>query len=258
MKHWKAILVITTFLGYVFILEPNILTVTRLTLADEGEETAIKLAFFADIHIWTKKPLYSSLLKRLEDEDVDLILFGGDVLSPYTNMNYFRELFIELGSIAPMYSIYGNWEESETGIVDAVFKEAGINVLHTRSTLLEIGGKKIGITGVPSHHYFSWTRFLPEGDYDMKILLIHAPNLLEKFPDILNKFDLVLAGHTHGGQFYIPWVTEALLKSGRGFSGDFFRGLYEYNDTKIYVTRGLGGWFPGRLASPPELVIIEF
>jgi hypothetical protein len=88
--------------------------------------------------------------------------------------------------------------------------------------------------------------------------MVHAPNLLEEHMDILEDYDLVLAGHTHGGQFFIPWLTETILKTSRGFSGDYFRGLYETDGTKIFVTRGVGGWFPGRLASPPEILFIEF
>ncbi len=254
LKHWKLCLLLFVLLIYAFVLEPNILMVERLKLSDTP---SLKIAFFADIHIWIQKPLHSLFLNELRQEKVDLILFGGDVLSPYTDMKYFAELFTELASIAPIYAVYGNWEESETAVVDRIFKQAGVQVLHTRSTTVEVRGKKIGITGAPSHHYFSWTRFLPEEEFDLKILMVHAPNMLEGSADILKKYDLVLAGHTHGGQFYFPWITEWVLKSTRGFSGRYFRGMYKLDETKIYVTRGLGGWFPGRFASLPELVIIE-
>ncbi len=255
MKHWKIWLIVAGIIAYVFLIEPNILTIERLTFS---EEPSAKIAFFADIHIWTKKPIHDHLLERLVDEGVDLILFGGDVLSPYTDMEFMKNYFSQLVRIAPVYVVYGNWEESETDVMGKIYEELGINVIHTRSTVIQIAGKKLGLTGTPSHHYFSWTKFLPDDEYDLKILMVHAPNMLEEHPDILEKFDLVLAGHTHGGQFYIPWLTEIILKSSRGFSGDYYRGLYETNGTKIFVTRGIGGWFPGRLASPPEILFIEF
>lgn len=254
LKHWKGLTLLIGLLLYVFIFEPNVLTVKRLTFS---EKPSIKIAFFADIHIWSKNLLHGQLLKRLREENIDLILFGGDSLSPHTNMKYFQELFTQLVSIAPVYAVYGNWEESETESVDKIYAQAGVTLLHTRSRVIDLGGKKVGLTGAPSHHYFSWTRFLPDQEYDFKILMVHAPNLLENSKDILQKYDLVLAGHTHGGQFYIPWLTQTILESTRGFSGNYFRGFYELENTDIYITRGLGGWFPGRLASPPELVIIE-
>ncbi len=255
MKHWKIWLIVVGIIAYVFLIEPNILTIERLTFS---EEPSAKIAFFADIHIWTKKPIHTHLLERLVEEGVDLILFGGDVLSPYTDMEYMRSYFSELARIAPVFAVYGNWEESETDVMEKIYEELGINVVHTRSAVIQIADKKLGLTGTPSHHYFSWTRFLPEDNYDLKILMVHAPNLLEEHMDILDMYDLVLAGHTHGGQFYIPWLTETILKTSRGFSGDFFRGHYDTNETEIYVTRGVGGWFPGRLASPPEILFIEF
>ena len=255
LKHWKFWLVFACVIAYVFLIEPNILTVERLTFSDDP---SVKIAFFADIHIWTKKPLHDRILEKFADEGVDLILFGGDVLAPYTDMEYMERFLSELTAIAPVYAVYGNWEESETTTMQKVYEEAGINVVHANSAKIQISDKKLGLTGTPSHHYFSWTKFLPEDDYDLKILMVHAPNLLEEREDVLKDFDLVLAGHTHGGQFYIPWLTEAILKSTRRFSGDFFRGLYQINGTKVFVTRGVGGWFPGRLASLPELVFIEF
>lgn len=89
--------------------------------------------------------------------------------------------------------------------------------------------------------------------YDNKrttILLAHQPNAakqaLSQYPDI----DLVLSGHTHGGQFF-PLSVPVYL------GNPFFAGLYHYNGTYVYVSSGTFYYnVPLRLGSTPEITIL--
>ena len=86
------------------------------------------------------------------------------------------------------------------------------------------------------------------------VLLTHTPDL---FPDAAELgVDLVLAGHTQGGQVRLPWlgaiVTDTRL--GRAFAS----GLFRRGGTHLFVTRGIGtSRLPVRFLSPPEAAVIS-
>jgi predicted MPP superfamily phosphohydrolase len=74
---------------------------------------------------------------------------------------------------------------------------------------------------------------------------------------VLESYDLVLSGHIHGGQYVIPFLTKKILDWRNGQDIEFYAGEYKEKETMIYVTRGVGQWFPGRFNCPPELVILD-
>ena len=85
-----------------------------------------------------------------------------------------------------------------------------------------------------------------------KLVLMHAPDY---FPKIAGRFDLALAGHSHGGQIVLPgWGPLLLPEGGRRY----VRGWFTQNGSHLFVNRGVGtGAIPARLLARPELAIIE-
>ncbi len=82
---------------------------------------------------------------------------------------------------------------------------------------------------------------------DVRILLAHHPHLF----DIAESVDLVLAGHTHGGQIMVGPV---------GFGPVFFKywsGLYQRGTTSMVVSNGCGDWFPCRIGAPAEIGLLR-
>jgi predicted MPP superfamily phosphohydrolase len=85
-----------------------------------------------------------------------------------------------------------------------------------------------------------------------KLVLMHAPDY---FPRIAGRFDLALAGHSHGGQIVLPAYGPLLLPEG---GRRYVRGWFTQNRSHLFVNRGLGTSSPpGRLFARPELAIIE-
>lgn len=74
--------------------------------------------------------------------------------------------------------------------------------------------------------------------------------------DKSDRFDLILSGHTHGGQVNLPLIGPLYVNTKTG--GAYTNGFYEINDRKIYITRGIGGSIRLRLNSIPEIVVMEF
>jgi len=87
-----------------------------------------------------------------------------------------------------------------------------------------------------------------------KILLAHSPEIIE---DIAGQnIDLILAGHTHGGQIKIPFVRPFWVPT--KYHGKYANGLFKINNSYLYVNRGVGTTFlPIRFNCPPEITLIE-
>jgi predicted MPP superfamily phosphohydrolase len=86
------------------------------------------------------------------------------------------------------------------------------------------------------------------------VALFHSP---EAFDQLEGRWPLALAGHTHGGQILLPWITRRILPSG---CGRFLSGWYEGRrgpSSRMYVSRGVGtSALPLRLRARPELALI--
>jgi len=249
---------------YVFAIEPNMISTTNIHITDSNSyildnnsqdiQRDLRIVFFSDLHIMCYRDFHKNIIKKIDEAKPDLILFGGDAIAKITDVNGMEEFFFQLKEIAPVYSIFGNWEEYAPIHMRERYERLDISLIEMDTKVVDIKGKKIGITGLESHYFFPQTNFYGiNEENDVNILLIHSPGRLEEYPAITEKYDLILAGHTHGGQFYIPGITDVLMKNSK-----YFRGKFDIENTLGYVTRGIGQWFPGRFNSVPELVIIDF
>ena len=89
---------------------------------------------------------------------------------------------------------------------------------------------------------------------EVLILLSHRPELIEIYKD--NKIDLVLSGHSHGGQIRLPLIG-GIIGPGQGFFPDYDGGIYKEDNTTMIISRGLGNsLFPFRINNDPEIVVI--
>ena len=135
-----------------------------------------------------------------------------------------------------------------------LFKQTPFELLHNQTKVMKIKNTSLNVCGVGEHML---DRCLPEiayKNYQTRfpgIVLAHNPDCLPKLTNYPG--DIVLCGHTHGGQVNIPWMWKSftLLEDIR-----LKRGLYKINDKWVYVNRGLGGTMPFRWFSLPELLFL--
>lgn len=89
----------------------------------------------------------------------------------------------------------------------------------------------------------------------LKILLVHEPQFLETYAE--GKFDLIFAGHAHGGQIRLPF-TQGLFAPGQGVLPKLTSGIHKRGHSVMVISRGLGNsTFPLRVFNRPELVVVE-
>ncbi len=190
----------------------------------------------------------------------DLIIFGGDYI--YASLNYLKDVFLPFNNFNPplgKWGVLGNHDNYlGTKKVIRVLKESAIELLNNSSIKLIFGGNILYIFGVDDFRtgypdLKKAIKFLKEDG--IVIGISHNPLFWEKGK--LNfSADLLLSGHTHGGQIDLPFLGPIFLLPGHG--REYYRGFYNINGNKLYVSRGIGTiHIPLRIFCPPEITFIE-
>jgi uncharacterized protein len=139
-------------------------------------------------------------------------------------------------------------------VIGKFLEDSGIRVLHNRAETVEVADRKIQIVGLGDLWAeeadpvmaFRGSRNLPT------VILAHNPDtkdLISRYP-----WQLMLSGHTHGGQVILPLVGPcfAPVRDRR-----FIAGLYEWQGRRIFITRGVGNLYGYRFCCRPEVSILE-
>lgn len=230
------------------------ITITAPSLDEMGP---LKIAFFSDIH--NAEALLKDTIDILKTEKPDLIIFGGDLV--YVPDRFMRTKwavngFRELCNIAPTYAILGNHDYEKQEQVERVYQSAGVKLLRNEAVdWTTPTGNTIRIVGLGDHNEGDEEPskcMVAKGEEDKPVLLLaHDPESRYNLGDY--EWDLMLAGHTHGGQLGIPFTDKYIsLRSAMP------AGLFDYeNGRKIYVTRGTGSILGMRFFCSPELAIIS-
>ena len=158
-----------------------------------------------------------------------------------------------------VFAVLGNhdfWSGPEvTRAVDQGLADLGVQVLRNRSTALEREGQTLVLAGVDDYWADSYNlkRAMDGVERDnCLILLSHNPDVNEDVDALGLRVDLMLAGHTHGGQIVLPFIGAPFLPS--SFGQKYRAGLVRDGERLTYVSRGLGVYLvPFRLNCPAEV-----
>ena len=233
-----------------------------------------KIAILSDVH---NKPFD---LTVLENEKVDLILIPGDICSEHLSEEAWEQadkdrrsiiwkspdialnLFQELPNIAPTFYSIGNHESRWNEFDKKIVRESGTILLdneYYRFKDMVIGG----ISSIPKelkensdNTYIN----IMEGiigkmkkEEGKKILLLHEPQLYDKYRLQEQPIDLVVSGHAHGGQW--RFFGHGVFAPGQGILPKYTKGFYNGN---LLVSAGMTNTAPvPRLFNPTEIVIAE-
>jgi hypothetical protein len=216
----------------------------------------LKIAQLTDLHTHGIGRRERRVFAILGAEKPDVIVITGDSLAGYGGTyEDCKEVYEQLHAPLGVWFVRGNWENDHP-IRPAkrereFYEGAGVHFLLNANSQLRPDVWLIGLND-PSSGFVRLDTALagiPQGSY--KIALFHAPGYFDR---IAGQVNLVLAGHTHGGQVRIPFVPTFWLPED---SGHYLEGWYEKSGSKMYVNRGLG-WtaLPIRFLCRPEVAII--
>src|ERR1700730_2723370 len=242
--------------------EPFMLTIERREvflrrLPDKLD--GFRIVQLSDLHLG---PLTSGEQLRRAMEvannlDPDIIALTGDYISHERHYAApCAELVGRLRARCGVFAVLGNHDHwTDAALITDLFRSEGIRVLVNEGMRFEKDGSSFWLAGVDDTMVgledLSVALAAARRD-EMKLLLAHNPIILRRAARA--GVDLVLSGHTHGGQ--------VALRSERNASGRprrrLLRGLGRQGETQIYVTRGLGTVIlPIRYGCPPEVSLLE-
>ena len=255
--------------AYAVLVEPRRLERTHTRIPKAGLPPALdglRIALLTDFHVGTGTPLgrVRRACRLAMDARPDLIALTGDLVSQGSGDALGPLLAVldaELRAPLGVYAVPGNHDRAD-GIgrwYRAGSRHPRIEDLTNRAVRLERGGAALRVAGVDSLREgnadpAAALRDAPDADFTL--LLSHNPDLVEEAPAALGPVDLVLSGHTHGGQVRLPFYG-ALWNSSR-YPDLFVAGLVRRPAATVYVSRGIGTvHIPARFLCRPEVAVLE-
>lgn len=259
---WRALAASLSQAARAALAEPYMLKVERQTILLRRLPRALdglRVVQLSDIHHspFTGSSQIQHAVETANSLAPDIIALTGDYVS---HAREFAAPCAEmLGRLRARYGVYavlGNHDHwTDAPLITDLFRAEGIRVLINEGMRFEQRGAAFWLAGVDDT--MVGLEDLPlalagSRDEEMKLLLAHNPIILRRAARA--GVDLVLSGHTHGGQ--VAWRSERSA-SGRP-RRRLLKGLGHRADTQIYVTRGLGtSVLPIRYGCPPEVSLLE-
>ena len=214
------------------------------------EKPTSRVVHFTDVHHKGDRAYLASVVRRINALGPDVVCFTGDLVE---KAGFLPETLELLGGIkAPLYGVPGNhdyWSHANFAEIGKCFAATGGAWLLDERVRTADGKMHIG--GVTCLR--GWPERIPAADGGKNILLLHYPLLAERLG--AQKYDLILAGHSHGGQVRIPFYGALFLPY---WVGKYDMGMFHLPAGPLYVNPGIG-WLetPVRFNCRPEITVFE-
>jgi len=225
----------------------------EIDITDQRIKADTRLVIASDFHIDRATPLWQirQIVEKINEQNPDYILLVGDIIDD--EPENLKEKMEELKNLKAkkIFLSFGNHEFYNAPVKWMIeFTHMGFEVLNNTGTPIEESGIYVG--GIPdagvSDPNFAKVLYWATPEH-YKILMSHSPFVIKNLEK--GQFDLQVSGHTHGGQIF-PF--HFLAKAANGY----LAGMYDVNDTKLYITRGAGYWGPPmRILAPSDISVIN-
>jgi predicted MPP superfamily phosphohydrolase len=234
-------------------VEPTWLKVQPLNLTVDGQRPVHRFVQFTDVHHKGDRLYLKSVIDSINSVAPDFVCFTGDIMENGDFLDEALDLFSEIK--APLYGVPGNHDYS-SGVSFEPIRECfaatgGAWLLDERRELVK-NGSKINLIGLTCLQ--TCQPALPLDPSARNIALMHYPAWARRFPG--QKLDLMLAGHSHGGQVRIPFYGAFILP----YDVDGYdMGLFQTPSGPLYVNPGIGyiAHYDVRFNCRPEITVIE-
>lgn len=265
-----SIIGISLIYGMYFSIEN--LTIKSYAVSSEKIDKSlnnIQIAMISDIHYnnYMDHKRLNKMLNKVQKVSPDVILFGGDLFDTDSNKQISEETISELTSLlkeldAPLgkFAVLGEQDlkdENTKNTVIKVLSDADFEIITNKNVVIRNKNKSgINLIGIDSLDKGSPNIESALGTIDDKtfnIVLTHAPDILDMLP--ANTVDVVLAGHSHGGQ--VDFMFYKVLND-KQYAQKYVSGTHQVNNTKLFISNGFGTTkFDMRLFAPPQLLVLN-
>lgn len=261
-------------LSYAVLVEPTWLEVNRLQIPIAGPPAGapLRIVQLTDFHFQKRVPIsyVESCVRAANAEQPHVIALTGDYIHKGARyVEGIADLLAELSAPLGVYAVLGNHDHAvrnalRVGIrrhprlhqkVSDSLTRRGIRVLHNELLVVDHGGARFQISGVDD----LWSRHcrpdlaLAALDPELPhVMLAHHPCTIELLGE--RRCDLMLSGHTHGGQVHLKrFGSVTLSRRMRNFAA----GLYTHGQSRVYVNKGVGFGLRIRYNRRPEIAVFE-
>lgn len=260
------VLIIGLVFAYARHIEPYATKKKEVTILSPhvGNAAGLTICLFTDTHFseWYTPEHFIKAVSAINDAKPDLVLFLGDLIDNYKayegDTAKISEVLAQIEAPLGKFAVFGNHDygggANQTYI--KIMEAGGFKVLIDEMVHLEENGMRIyGIDDVLIGNGTPEIASAAEVAY-FNIVMCHEPDVANEILDW--PIDLMVSGHTHGGQIRLPFITKDFLPP-KGKT--YVKGMYQFeNDRKttLYVNPGLGMTkLPLRLFSNPELTFVH-
>ena len=212
----------------------------------------LTITHFSDLHITGAivRPYFERLKEEILRLDSDLVILTGDILDDKNKVKWVTELVSEIQARVGCFFVLGN-HDVRHGQDQTLRKEmirCGWHDLGGKSIDLEVHGEPVLLAG----NELPWIGKVPDCSSAKSAFSICAVHTPDQWPwGRCQGFDLILAGHAHGGQIRLPLLGPIICPSLHGVR--YASGVFETDDTLLHVSRGISGLQPLRWRCRPEL-----
>lgn len=240
-----------------FFIEVNEFNITE-SIAGAPNLRVLQLS---DLHLQSISYQLKRLTKKINALRPDLLCITGDAIDKAENIPLLNSFLQLLDHDIQKVAILGNWEYwGKINLLDlaSIYRANNCRLLINQTAVYQFGDKTIAVTGLDD--YVGGQPDLPAAlqthtSSDYHIILNHCPEYTDAITAQLGqdrKVDVILSGHTHGGQInlfgFIPFLPQG--------SGKYVKGWYQENTTKLYVSKGVGtSLVPVRFGARAEIAL---
>lgn len=230
--------------------------------------TKIRILQLSDLHSSAYGEREKNLIGQIDSLYPDAVMLTGDIAdNRVPNANAYA-LAAYIGKKYRCFYVEGNHEvyTGRAAEIKSRFRSYGFTVLEGSQSELAVGKEVITVCGIddpygsPDAEGRMWEEQLSDcsafsGGSSFSILLTHRPELVEFYKE--TGFDLILAGHAHGGQVILPGILNGLYAPHQGWFPKYAGGRYDLGGKTMIVSRGLSKYVKPRIFNRPELVIVN-
>lgn len=251
----------------------NTIAITNYCVNNTKNDAKLKFVVITDLHNKEYGEKNADLAELVKEQNPDFIAVCGDMVNrgdPDTTK--MKDVLEKLSKIAPTYCCLGNHERDNAAKFGTDFKSetnsTGAVLLDNEYIKFTKNGKSVLIGGMSDYPYYEfytpdddvpsrtlWEEFAEKAKNNFTILLHHQPEYIAEDAKKTN-IDLIVCGHTHGGQIQLPFIG-GVIAPNQGLFPKYDKGEFDLDGTKMIVCAGLSNTvFIPRINNQVEIGVV--